>query len=629
MSEPRKLELVFLWHMHQPDYRDHATGEFRRPWTYLHALKDYTDMAAHLERHPQVRAVVNFVPVLLDQIEDYVRQFDAGEFRDPLLRLLARESLDRIGEDERRLVLATCLPGNHARMVAPYPRYERLHHLYRAVEGQGAAVVDYLSGAFFADLLVWYHLVWTGETERRNRALLAELMSKGEGFSHSDRRRLLEMMAETLRGLVPRYRALAARGQIELSATPDTHPLAPLLLDFASAREAQPDMALPQAHFYPGGRARVDRHIALARDSHARRFGQAPAGMWPAEGALSDALIRQLAAQGCRWAASSQSVLANSQRRDNVAASGQPHAGPDAAPERGVEQDHVDRARRRVGCELFEVHDDRVGRERNPDEVAQRLHRRDAVDRILVVVVAQVLDRPPEVHGVVEGERAVGVVAQALAGQRLRERAVALELVRGGKDPALELVRAEAVLRLEVEGVRDELFGRADLAAAGLRIRVAEEQVARERDAIVEPAAQEVADRHAELAADDVEAGELERRVELRAVVVEARGRIADLEPHRLEREHVVPGEVAFERSERARGVLAAAAHLAQTHVAVGGLDFDDGADEPAPVCAVAVPQRRLEGHRDRRGADASDRRGGHRAARTRASRRRDPGRGL
>ncbi|MCC6658867.1 MAG: glycoside hydrolase [Rhodocyclaceae bacterium] len=336
MSEPRKLELAFLWHMHQPDYRDHATGEFRRPWTYLHALKDYTDMAGHLERHPQVRAVVNFVPVLLDQIEDYVGQFDAGEFRDPLLRLLARESLDRLDADERNLVLATCLPGNHARMVAPYPRYERLHHLYRTVEGQGAAVVDYLSGAFFADLLVWYHLVWTGETERRSRALLAELMAKGEGFSRADRRRLLEMMAETLRGLVPRYRALAGRGQVELSATPDTHPLAPLLLDFASAREAQPDMALPQAHFYPGGRARVDRHIALARASHARRFGQAPAGMWPAEGAVSAALVRQLAAQGCRWAASSQSVLANSLRRDNLAAPGQPHHRPwrlAAAPE--------------------------------------------------------------------------------------------------------------------------------------------------------------------------------------------------------------------------------------------------------------------------------------------------------
>ena len=25
------LELVLMWHMHQPDYRDHASREFRRP----------------------------------------------------------------------------------------------------------------------------------------------------------------------------------------------------------------------------------------------------------------------------------------------------------------------------------------------------------------------------------------------------------------------------------------------------------------------------------------------------------------------------------------------------------------------------------------------------------------------
>lgn len=333
MSEARKLELIFLWHMHQPDYRDHATGEFRRPWTYLHALKDYTDMAAHLERHPQVRAVVNFVPVLLDQIEDYAEQFDSGDFRDPLLRLLARESLDHLGAEERAYLLATCLPGNHARMVAPYPRFERLHNLYRHIAGQG--VTDYLSGAFFADLLVWYHLVWSGETERQRETLPAELMTKGEGFTLDDRRRLLSLMGNALRGLIPRYRALAERGQIELSTTPDTHPLAPLLIDFASAHEAQADLPLPQAHFYPGGRSRIDRHIALARDSHARRFGQPPKGMWPAEGALSTSFLQQLAAQGCRWTASSQGVLANSLRRAGAEASPGSHFRPwraEAAP---------------------------------------------------------------------------------------------------------------------------------------------------------------------------------------------------------------------------------------------------------------------------------------------------------
>ncbi len=318
MSGARHLELVFLWHMHQPDYRDHATGEYRRPWTYLHALKDYVDMAAHLERHPRIRAVVNFVPVLLDQIEDYVQQFDAGAFRDPLLRLLARESLDGLEPAERRLLIETCLPANHARMVAPYPRFERLHALFQPIAGQGIAATAYLSGTYFADLLVWYHLVWTGETERRRQPLLAELMAKGEGFGPDDRRRLLALMGETLRGLVPRYRALAASGQIELSVTPGTHPLAPLLLDFGAAREAQPDLPLPASHFYPGGRSRVDRHIALARDSHARRFGRAPDGMWPAEGALSTPFLQQLAAGGCRWTASSQGVLANSLRRRHV-----------------------------------------------------------------------------------------------------------------------------------------------------------------------------------------------------------------------------------------------------------------------------------------------------------------------
>ncbi len=311
MSSPRRLELAFVWHMHQPDYRDHGTGEFRQPWAYLHALKDYSDMAAHLERHPRLRAVVNFVPVLLDQIEDYVGQFERGEYRDPLLRLLVRDSLDGLSEAERELVLASCFPGNHVRMVAPYPRFERLQKLQRELAGEGGAL-RYLSGAYFADVLVWYHLVWTGETEMRRQPLLAELMSKGEGFSRDDRLRLAAMIGDILRGLLPRWRALAGRGQVELSATPYSHPLAPLLLDLASAREAQPELALPRAHFYPGGRARVAAQIAAAVDSHARRFGAPPAGMWPAEGAVSAALVQQLAAAGCRWTASSQGVLTNS-----------------------------------------------------------------------------------------------------------------------------------------------------------------------------------------------------------------------------------------------------------------------------------------------------------------------------
>ncbi|MBI3525742.1 MAG: glycoside hydrolase [Betaproteobacteria bacterium] len=318
MKQP--LELVFLWHMHQPDYRDHRDGEFALPWVYLHALKDYTDMAAHLERHPQMHAVVNFVPVLLEQIEDYVGQFASGKFRDPLLRLLAAPAQTPLRPDEREFLLQTCFRSNHTTMLAPFPRYQRLFDLYRGLTHEGETTLAYLSDTFFTDLVTWYHLAWTGESARRRQPLLAELMSKGEAYTYADRQALLTLIGEELRGIIPRYRALAGSGQIEISSTPQTHPLAPLLLDFKVARETQPDAPLPFAPAYPGGRTRVAAQIEAARASHAGRFGVPPVGMWPAEGAISTAFVKQLAEQGCCWIASGEGVLRASLAHGSTAA---------------------------------------------------------------------------------------------------------------------------------------------------------------------------------------------------------------------------------------------------------------------------------------------------------------------
>ena len=99
---------------------------------------------------------------------------------------------------------------------------------------------------------------------------------------------------------------------MELSSTPQTHPLAPLMLDFRSARESLPEVPLPFNAAYPGGRSRVLAHIDAARASHARRFGAPSVGMWPAEGAVSEEFVKHLAAAGCRWIASGEGVLKNS-----------------------------------------------------------------------------------------------------------------------------------------------------------------------------------------------------------------------------------------------------------------------------------------------------------------------------
>ena len=97
--QENKLNLVLCWHMHQPQYRSESI--YTRPWTWLHAIKDYSDMAAHIETVPGARAVVNFSPHLMVQIEDYarlVRRFiDLGEvIGDRILDALRQKVADAL-----------------------------------------------------------------------------------------------------------------------------------------------------------------------------------------------------------------------------------------------------------------------------------------------------------------------------------------------------------------------------------------------------------------------------------------------------------------------------------------------------------------------------------------------------
>jgi len=326
MSAAPPLQLILLWHMHQPDFRDHRSGEFKQPWVYLHALKDYSDMASHLETHPQVKAVVNLVPVLLDQLDDYADQFASGRLRDPLLRLLVHEDLDRVGDEERALLLDQCFRSNHSKMVEPFAPYKRLRDLYEFLAAQGTEAARYLSGQYLADLVTWYHLSWTGETLRRERELLVQLMTQGADFSLAQRRALFALVAEVVGGTVERYRRLAQSGRVELSTTPYYHPIGPLLLEFDSAREAMPDAPFPRVDAYPGGRARLSWHVREAQSSHAQRFGAPAAGMWPAEGAVSLPFCNLLTEQGVQWAASGEAVLLNSLRKSGLATGPRAHA---------------------------------------------------------------------------------------------------------------------------------------------------------------------------------------------------------------------------------------------------------------------------------------------------------------
>ncbi|HZF16441.1 MAG TPA: glycoside hydrolase family 57 protein [Steroidobacteraceae bacterium] len=326
MAESSRLKVVLCWHMHQPEYRDLTTGESLLPWTYLHAIKDYSDMAAHLESVPGARAVVNFSPVLLLQLEACAEEVTAHlmnrvPLRDTLLAALTPAGIPA-EPAARELLIRACLKANRERVIERFAPFQQLAALAARFLEPGSA--SYVSDDFLADLALWYHLGWLGESIRRSDTRVAALMKKERGYGDADRRTLLEVIGEILAGILPRYRSLALAGKVELSVTPYGHPILPLLIDFKSAREAVPDCPLPVEAAYPGGDERVRWHLAQAIAQFEKTFGMRPRGCWPSEGAVSEAALRAVGEAGFSWAATGELVLRHSLARQKVAAAEQP-----------------------------------------------------------------------------------------------------------------------------------------------------------------------------------------------------------------------------------------------------------------------------------------------------------------
>jgi|SaaInlLV_10m_DNA_4_1040232.scaffolds.fasta_scaffold00022_67 alpha-amylase/alpha-mannosidase (GH57 family) len=321
MSKKDKINLVLYWHMHQPEYRDLRNGEYCLPWTYLHTIKDYVDMAAHLEDVPGARAVVNFAPVLLEQIEDYSRQLNGYLYHgralsDPLLRALAEPVISK--QPEKRLTLIKdCLRANEQRLINRFDHFKVLADMAKAIL-KTPEIIHYYDDQFIADLLVWYHLSWMAETERRKDKRIKALMDKGSLYSIHDRRVMIEIIHGMTSTVIDRYKKLALDNRIELSMTPYAHPIVPLLLDMESTRDAMPDAPLPGLTKYPGGEQRSEWHMQKGLETFQRIFGFSPQGCWPSEGSISGETVELISNSDIRWLASGETVLRNSLAASNL-----------------------------------------------------------------------------------------------------------------------------------------------------------------------------------------------------------------------------------------------------------------------------------------------------------------------
>ncbi len=298
---------VFLWHLHQPEYRDPQSGQPLLPWVRLHATRAYTDMAAALERHPGVRAVVNWAPSLLLQLEAYV----AGAAVD-LDEQLARKPVAELNAQERAHLLRQSFSVDWDLWVKPVPRYFELLQK-RGPELKRVDLAEQqaqFSEQELRDLEVHFLLGWMGFAARREEPLVAELLARERGYSESDKHELFAAQKRIAARILPRWRALSDRGQVEFTCSPLFHPILPLLVDSDCARRAMPEASLPPRFAFPDdAREQVRRGLDVAE----RSFGQRPVGMWPSEGSVSPEVLEVLAAEGLRWFATDEGILARSE----------------------------------------------------------------------------------------------------------------------------------------------------------------------------------------------------------------------------------------------------------------------------------------------------------------------------
>lgn len=290
--DPDGFYLMLMWHQHQPLYPKDADGVVTRPWVRLHAAKDYWDMAAMLDEHPDMRATFNLTPVLLLQLEELM---DGTKDR---YWVLTETPAADLSDEERAFVTERFFDIN-PKIIARFPRYQEL------ADRRGEPFTD----SEITDLQVLFNLGWT-DPDVLAVEPLASLVAQGRGYEEGDKTVVLDEHLRLIEATIEVHQRLWAAGQIEVTTTPLAHPILPLIMDASLASVGDATALLPDRLFneIPDAVDQVQRGL----DEAERLLGRRPVGMWPGEGAVAQIAMPLIAREGVEWIATGEDVLAPS-----------------------------------------------------------------------------------------------------------------------------------------------------------------------------------------------------------------------------------------------------------------------------------------------------------------------------
>ncbi len=290
----KKLPVAFLWHLHQPLYKDFVTGKYYLPWVRLHATYSYLDMVSILEDFPRVKVTFNLTPSLIWQLLDLSGEVPVDDI---YLQLSEKDAADLTDED-KCFLLKNFFSCDLERAISPFKKYRKLFSMRGddLSEKRLMRKSREFSVPDLRDLQVFFNLAWCGFTLKEKDPLVRELARKGGGYTEDEKLSLLKRQKEVVASIIPTYKRLQDEGRIEISTSPYYHPILPLLCRGKSQEGFD---------FCEDAKAQVKKAVVLYEEV----FGKKPAGMWPSEGSVSQEIIPMLADEGIKWIATDEGIL--------------------------------------------------------------------------------------------------------------------------------------------------------------------------------------------------------------------------------------------------------------------------------------------------------------------------------
>lgn len=294
----KTLYLSFLWHMHQPYYKDNTENKYFMPYAFLHSIKDYYDMLMHVSKYKDIKCTFNLTPSLLYQINDLSKNLEQDIFIYVLLK-----DVDSLIDNEKIFLLNGLFSVNYENAIKPVKYYDKL---YKKRKRANKNNLDIFSDNELLDLEVLYLLANCGYYLKKED-FVKKLINKGKWFTQKEKEDLVYYLKDFLGKIIPLYRSMRKEGRISTTTSPFYHPILPLLVDRENAKKARQDVILPkiEANFKDD----ADLQIKKALELNKKLLDYEPDGFWPSEGSVSDGVIELFRKNGIKYILTDEDVL--------------------------------------------------------------------------------------------------------------------------------------------------------------------------------------------------------------------------------------------------------------------------------------------------------------------------------